>query len=70
MNELMNMCLDKEYMPHPWDEFLNSRKKCIIWMHKERHYDDAQISEALSMTEKQVYFIRTYYEDMLPSNKK
>jgi hypothetical protein len=46
--------------PHPWEEFLNARKRAINWMHEQQKYSDKEIVFCLSMDEKQVYLIRTY----------
>jgi len=48
--------------PHPWDEFLKSRTKCILWMKDHMEYDDVKIARQLSMDPTQVYLIRTYAE--------
>ncbi len=42
---------------HPWDEFLKARYKAILWMRDNRKYTNKEISEALSMDERQVYSI-------------
>ena len=52
---------------HVWGEFLNLRRKVIIWMEKERGYNDSQIAQALSMDEHQVYLIRMHVPDSAQS---
>lgn len=42
---------------HPWEEFLDARVKCILWMN-ELGRSDAVIAHLLSMDEQQVYQIR------------
>ena len=48
--------------PHPWEEFLNARARCILWLSKEMKYDDNHICFQLSMDEIQVRLIREYME--------
>lgn len=61
MNILKIMEYDKT--KHPWGEFLEARKKAIIWMKKERNRNDKEIAMDLSMDEFQVYLIRNYMEN-------
>ena len=48
--------------PHPWEDFLNARARCILWLSKEMKYDDNNIRFQLSMDETQVRLIREYIE--------
>jgi hypothetical protein len=49
--------------PHPWQEFLNARARCILWLSKELKESDAEIMFHLSMDETQVRLIRQYVEN-------
>lgn len=44
---------------HPWQEFLESRKRVIDWLKEHYQDSDAKIAQTLSMDEMQVYLIRT-----------
>jgi len=48
--------------PHPWEDFLNARARCILWLSKEMEYEDKYICFQLSMDETQVRLIRQYAE--------
>jgi len=45
---------------HPWEVFLEARKKVITWMKEETNYDDREIAISLSMDEYQVYLINKH----------
>ena len=45
---------------HPWGDFLEARRRAILWLHYERGQDDAEVARTLSMDTNQVYLIRTY----------
>ncbi len=48
--------------PHPWEEFLNARARCILWLSQEMKLNDKNICFQLSMDETQVRLIREYAE--------
>lgn len=45
--------MDTRYSEHPWQSFLDARKRAILWMRGEG-YSDAQIALFLSCDEVQV----------------
>jgi hypothetical protein len=53
-----NYCHSKE-KPHPWAEFLRTRKDAVLWMKDEGKRNDEEIARILSMDEQQVFQIRT-----------
>lgn len=46
---------------HPWNDFLEARKRAIVWLYENGHTDE-DIAEALSISESRVYTIRAYPE--------
>jgi DNA-binding transcriptional regulator YdaS (Cro superfamily) len=51
------------FKKHPWGEFLEARKKVIIWMREEKQRTDKEIAKHLSMDEMQVYLIGLHLEE-------